>query len=66
LAPRGGKYIYPMVKERRKTAFVYQYLRMGRNIWRGGLKQSANKRLQITFDAAGKVDDVFVSAMERN
>jgi hypothetical protein len=63
--PRGGKYIYPMVKERGKTAFVYQYVRMDRNVWRGGLKQSANKRLHITFDAAGKVDDIFVSAMER-
>jgi hypothetical protein len=47
-----------MVKERGKAAFVYQYLRMDRNVWRGGLKQSANKRLQITLDAAGKVDDV--------
>ena len=58
--------LLPMIKERGKTACVYQYARIDRNVWRGGVKQSANKRLQILFDTAGKVDDITLSAMERN
>jgi hypothetical protein len=67
LGAPGGRYIHPMIKERGKTAFVYQYLRMDRiSAWPvARVEVATNKRLQITFAGDGKVDDIVLSVMEK-
>lgn len=59
----GGRYIYPMTKERGQTALVYQYLRMDRTGLRGGaVTQSSRKNLRVILGADGKVVDIILSA----